>query len=186
MGRQPGLFCRAGGGVRLGPGFFSRDVVTVARALVGCVLAREVGGQRRAGRIVEVEAYLAAGDAAAHSARGRRDALAALAAGPGTLYIHPMRRDVGMDITALGGSVLIRALVPLTGLAGPCDGPGKVCRALGVTRPMQGLRVTEAATGLWVEEGAAAEVMARARVGLTRSAALPLRFCDAAWRGARR
>ena len=76
--------------------FFEREAVELARGLLRCVL--RCGDV--AGRIVEVEAYLALDDGAAHSVRGVRDAVAALEKGPGTLYVHPMRRNVGMDVVA--------------------------------------------------------------------------------------
>jgi len=56
----------------LGPEFFNRDTVAVARDLLGKVLVREVDGKRLWGRLVEVEAYLGPEDLAAHSSGGRR------------------------------------------------------------------------------------------------------------------
>ncbi len=52
------------------PGFFERPAATVARALLGHVLVRDIHGVRRAGRIVETEAYLSHGDQASHSRMG--------------------------------------------------------------------------------------------------------------------
>ncbi|MBX5495909.1 MAG: DNA-3-methyladenine glycosylase, partial [Bryobacteraceae bacterium] len=46
--------------------FYSRDTVTVARELLGKVLAHG----RTAGRIVETEAYLGLDDLAAHASKG--------------------------------------------------------------------------------------------------------------------
>ena len=51
---------------------FERDSATVARRLLGQRLVRIVDGQRLAGTIVEVEAYLGEVDRAAHSFGGRR------------------------------------------------------------------------------------------------------------------
>lgn len=147
--------------------FFDRDAATVARALLGCVL---VLGERR-GRIVETEAYLAAGDEASHVVRGRRAALEATAKGPGTVYIHPMRAHVGIDLVARGGSVLVRAL-DMPG----ADGPAKLCRAMGITRA---LHLTNVADGpLAVEPGGVEDAGVRLgrRVGLSRAVELELRF----------
>ena len=56
----------------LGPEFFDRDTVAVARELLGKVLVRESGGKRSWGRLVEVEAYLGPDDLASHASGGRR------------------------------------------------------------------------------------------------------------------
>lgn len=165
--------------------FFDRTPEVLARALVGCVLrCGEVGG-----RIVEVEAYLGVDDEASHSVRGMRAAVAALEAGPGTLYVHPMRQYVGVDIVGRGGMVLIRALEPVEGVGtmlervGGVDetrvanGPGKLCRALGITRAMNGLNVVAEGCPVQVYAGEGAhEIGVGPRVGINRSVGLPLRF----------
>jgi DNA-3-methyladenine glycosylase len=154
--------------MKLGRDFFDRPAPEVARALLGCVLVFE--GKR--GRIVETEAYLFEGDAASHQARGETPATRALRMGPGTVYIHPMRAYVGMDIVARGGSVLLRALdIP------HAEGPGKLCRAMGITRALYGLNVADGP--IRVEAGtpvADAEVITGARVGLSKAVELELRF----------
>ena len=50
--------------------FFNRDPRVVARELLGKLIVRRQGRKQLAGRIVEVEAYLGAGDLAAHAAAG--------------------------------------------------------------------------------------------------------------------
>ena len=163
--------------MRLERTFFERDPVTVARGLLGCVLVHMVEGQRRAGRIVETEAYLAEGDAAAHIAYGRKASLRALELGPGTVYIHPMRQYVGMDIIAGRGSILLRGLEPLEGIAGVLNGPAKLTRAMGISRVYDGGSVLAKDSALWVEAGeAAGKIVTGPRVGITRDVDLPLRF----------
>ena len=51
--------------------FYDRDVVSVARELLGKILVRRSRDGICFGRIVETEAYLAVGDSASHSFRGR-------------------------------------------------------------------------------------------------------------------
>ncbi len=48
--------------------FFNRDPRLVARELLGKLIVRREGRRMLAGRVVEVEAYLGAGDLAAHAA----------------------------------------------------------------------------------------------------------------------
>src|SRR5205823_9721623 len=63
--------------------FYDRDVVTVARELLGKLLVRRLGAGLTVGRIVEAEAYLAGGDAANHSYRGRTRRNASMFGPPG-------------------------------------------------------------------------------------------------------
>lgn len=108
------------------------------------------------GRIVEVEAYGGAEDAASHAYRGRRRANASMFGPPGTLYVY---FTYGMHHCANvvtgpegdGQAVLIRALRPLSGQelmserrgvkVGPdlTNGPAKLCQALGIDRAHDGL-----------------------------------------------
>jgi DNA-3-methyladenine glycosylase len=121
--------------------------VTVAPWLLNKVLARG----ERAGRIVEVEAYHGANDAASHAYRGVTPRTAIMFGPPGFLYVyftygmHWCANVIcGPDGQAAG--VLIRALDPVAGLgqmweARPaarlerdlCNGPAKLCQALGIT-----------------------------------------------------
>ncbi len=75
--------------VVLGPDFFDRDTVTVARDLLGKVLVREIDGMRLLGRLIEVEAYLGPNDLAAHSRGGRRTPRTEVMFGaPGHAYVY--------------------------------------------------------------------------------------------------
>jgi DNA-3-methyladenine glycosylase len=123
---------------RLPPGFFARDAVTVARELVGCALVHG----RRAGMIVETEAYLGPEDRASH-ARFGPTARTSVMFGPGGwtyVYLCYGVHEMFNIVTGAAGdgqAVLVRAIAPLAGL--PDDaalgrGPGKVTRALGLDR----------------------------------------------------
>lgn len=177
--------------------FFNRPSPTVAADLIGKTLIRFIGGQpAMSGLIVETEAYLPEGDAGSHSIRGHTRATTALFQGPGTLYIHPMRRHVGMDVVTLGpgtpSSVLIRALQPLTGiplmqtnrntenLTHLASGPAKLCHALGITKALYGLNITHPDTPLKITAAPSlptTSLTITPRIGLNRGAHLPLRFC---------
>jgi DNA-3-methyladenine glycosylase len=118
--------------------WFARDVVTVARELVGSVLVHG----RRAGIIVETEAYLGPEDLASHTRFGvtKRNAVMFGPGGRAYVYlcygVHEMFNIVtGAD--GDGQAVLIRAIAPLVGLpddAAVGRGPGKVTRALSIDR----------------------------------------------------
>jgi len=132
--------------VVLGPEFFDRDTVTVARDLLGKVLVRELDGTRLSGRLVEVEAYLGPDDLAAHSRGGRRTPRTEVMFGaPGHAYVY---FTYGMHwclnfVTReedVPQAVLVRALEPGPGV-GRCGGPGLVTRALSIDRALNGARL---------------------------------------------
>lgn len=137
--------------------FYARDTLTVARALLGCRLVHETGDGVAAGRIVEVEAYHGEDDPACHAAAGLTPRTRPMYGPPGVAYVYVI---YGMyhclnAVTRQAGepsAVLIRALEPETGLdlmrdrravrrrSGQpppdrelCDGPGKLCDALGIS-----------------------------------------------------
>lgn len=131
-------------GAVLGPEFFDRDTVTVARDLINKVLVREVDGTRLWGRLIEVEAYLGPDDLAAHSKGGRRTARTEVMFGPpGRAYVY---FTYGMHwclnfVTREEGvpqAVLVRALEPGPGV-GRCSGPGLVTRSLSIDRRLNGV-----------------------------------------------
>lgn len=183
--------------------FYNRDPRRVARALLGKVLVRRQGESLLAGRIVEVEAYLGAGDAAAHSAAGRTPRNSVLFGPPGYVYVYFIYGNhYCFNISCLpdgeAGGVLLRALEPLAGIdemmknrgmAGPAtnlqalrmisSGPGRLAEALGITRERDnGKDVTSPASDLVVMEDGfrPKKVAITARIGITKSADELLRY----------
>jgi DNA-3-methyladenine glycosylase len=185
---------------RLPAAFYARPAEQVARDLLGAVLVSEIDGLETAGRIVETEAYSGPHDPASHAAAriGRTLRNAAMFGPPGTAYVY---RSYGVhwclntvtDRTGFPAAVLIRALEPITGLDAMrrrrcvprraiadrelCNGPGKLAEALGITGALDGhplerspLRIVTDATV------ASEEIVATARVGITRAVDWPLRF----------
>src|SRR3982074_1155848 len=72
----------------LGPDFFDRDTLDVAQELLGKLLVREVNGEVRRGRLVEVEAYCGPDDRAAHSWRGLTPRTKVMFGPPGFAYVY--------------------------------------------------------------------------------------------------
>jgi DNA-3-methyladenine glycosylase len=119
--------------------FYLRPTVGVARDLIGAYIARRWRGRWFGARIVETEAYLGAGDAAAHSFRGRRTSrVEPMYAEGGHLYVflvYGMHHCANV-VTARAGrpeAVLLRAAEGPPDTPRLLSGPGKLGCALGLT-----------------------------------------------------
>jgi DNA-3-methyladenine glycosylase len=184
--------------------FFNRDPRVVARELLGKLIVRRQGPKQLAGRIVEVEAYLGAGDLAAHAAAGHTARNAVLWGPPGHAYVYFIYGvHYCLNISCLpdgdAGCVLIRALAPVSGMREMADargladlditsprdlrklasGPGKLCEALGITRPRDnGQDMLSPASDLQVMSDGfrVEEIAVTPRIGITKSAEMPLRY----------
>ncbi len=137
--------------------FYARDVLEVARALLGKALVHESPEGTVAGRIVEVEAYRGPEDRAAHSYGGRRTARTEVMFGPpGHAYVFfvygmHFHFNVVTGAEEEPHAVLVRAVEPLVGRALMAarrqlpetrreltNGPGKLCRAFAIDRAHYG------------------------------------------------
>ncbi len=123
--------------------FYDRDTIEVAQALLGKCLVHVADGVEHVGRIVEVEAYLGPHDLAAHSARGRTARTEVMFGPPGHAYvylIYGMHHCMNVVTQAEGtaSAVLLRALEPVRGIEGRTQGPGLLCKAMGVDRRLNG------------------------------------------------
>src|SRR5262245_57190221 len=184
--------------------FFNRDPRVVARELLGKLVVRRKGRTLLAGRIVEVEAYLGANDLAAHAAAGRTARNEVLFGPPGHAYVYFIYGvHYCLNISCLpdgeAGCVLIRALEPVAGMdlmAGArgledlnpesvrdlrklTSGPGRLCEALGITRPRDNSKdlVSRRADLQVVDDGfRGGKIGVTPRVGIVKSAGLPLRY----------
>ncbi len=181
--------------------FFLHDTVTVARALLGCVLWRRLeDGGLLAARIVETEAYLGANDMASHARRGlrsERNASMYLEGGHAYVYftygmhwclnVVTQERDVAE-------AVLLRAAEPLRGIESMrtrrpkakmdrdlMNGPGKICMAMDIDRRLDGESFRGDTLWLAARDIAVADddIAVSPRIGIDNSgdaAAWPLRF----------
>jgi len=137
--------------------FFARDTHEVAKDLLGKVLARNFYGKKFMGRIVEVEAYVGQDDKACHAARGKtkRNAVMFGEAGHAYIYLIYGMYNCLNFVTEQSGfpaAVLIRAVEPVARLIDvKTDGPGKLTRAMKITRKLNGEDLVTSER-LWVAE----------------------------------
>jgi DNA-3-methyladenine glycosylase len=101
--------------------FFNRDPRRVARALLGKLLIRKTPRGVLAGRVVETEAYLGEGDAAAHAVAGKTARNFVLFGPPGHAYVYFIYGNhFCLNVSCLPdgvpGCVLFRALEPVAGI----------------------------------------------------------------------
>lgn len=167
--------------------FFTQSPVECARALVGCEL---VWGAC-SGTVVECEAYAATGDPACHTFTrpSAREFVARHRAGTAYVYLNYGMHWM-LNVLTKGeeeGFVLIRAIEPRRGLRTMqrrrggksgrdlTGGPGRLAAALGVTGRHHGADFCVSNRRCFAH-GAAVEVVADGRIGISRAQELPWRF----------
>jgi DNA-3-methyladenine glycosylase len=156
--------------------FYDRPTVTVARALLGCRIARVVGDAVRVGRIVETEAYVAR-DPANHAFRGPTERNRSMFGPPGTLYVYRIHQvHCANAVTRPGEAVLLRALEPVLGDGPDARGPGRLCRALDLTRALDGSDLVRGPVRIYPADRPVGSVVRAPRIGIRRAVDRPLRF----------
>ena len=115
--------------------FYDRDTILVARELLWKYLVHA----DRVGRIVEVEAYLGLHDLAAHSARGLTERTKVMFGPPGHAYVYMIYgmyycMNVVTEREGHASAVLLRAVEPIQNVSGRTQGPGLLCKAMGIDK----------------------------------------------------
>jgi DNA-3-methyladenine glycosylase len=133
----------------LGPDFFARSALTVARELLGKFLVRRIDGETRTAIIHETEAYIGPHDLACHASRGRTARTEVMFGPAGYWYVYFIYGIHWMlnVVTSRDGhaaAVLVRG-------AGPWIGPARLTKALAIDRSLNG-EPASPQSGLWVED----------------------------------
>jgi DNA-3-methyladenine glycosylase len=180
----------------------ARPTVEIARRLLGAMVIRDLPEGRVAGRIVETEAYLQ-DDPACHGVRELPDGTmahrqtarnAAMFGPPGCAYVYftygnHFMLNVVTQPAGMPEAVLIRALEPMEGLEimlarrgvdnprETTNGPGKLTRALGIGRELDGHDLAQPPLQIVLHDPIPeAEIVTTTRIGISRAIDYPWRF----------
>jgi len=185
---------------KLKKSFYRRELLDVARSLLGKILVKASGDKILAGKIVEVEAYHGDFDKAAHSYGGITKRNEIMFEAGGYLYVYFTYGahhccNVVTGKKGQGTAVLIRAIEPITGINkmiqnrfgrklkndkeifNLTSGPGKVCKAFSFDRTNSGTDLT--GKEIFILDGEkirSKDIGVSKRIGITRSIDLPWRF----------
>lgn len=183
-------------GRRLGRSFYARPTEQVAHELLGKYLVYHRAGITRVARLVEVEAYIGEEDPACHAACGltKRNAIMYGPAGFAYVYfIYGMYHCLNVVTERQGfpAAVLLRAAEPVSGFSCAAKdaaetraaykalcGPGKLCRAFGLTRRQNGLDLTGHELYLEDRGNRVATVCCSVRIGVRKGADRWWRYFD--------
>jgi DNA-3-methyladenine glycosylase len=140
----------------LPPEFYRRPAREVACDLLGSVLCRRADSEGvLRGRIVEVEVYDGPHDRASHAFRGPTARNAPMFEAGGIAYVYlvyGMHHCLNVVTGERGwpAAILLRAAEP-PAAGRSASGPGRLCRAFGVDRSLDGVSLCGAE--LWLERG---------------------------------
>ena len=175
--------------------FYERKSDLVAKELLGKILVRKIDSKVLKGKIVETEAYFGEKDPASRAYSGRpKFCVKLMREKPGISLIYMVHNNWLLNFVAHKknetGAVLIRAIEPLEGietmktnrrmdnLRNLTNGPGKLTKALNITKELNGIDVTKEKSDLTVVEGKKEkfEISSSHRIGVTRDLNQELRF----------
>jgi DNA-3-methyladenine glycosylase len=185
---------------KLNRNFYKRELISVARDLLGKILVKVNGKTILSGKIVEVEAYHGDFDKAAHSYGGVTKRTEIMFEEGGYLYVYFTYGahhccNVVTGKKGEGTAVLIRSIEPSIGIErmirnrfgrklrneneifNLTSGPGKVCQALGINRTHSGIDLT--GRKIFILDGEkinGKQIGVSRRIGITKSVNLPWRF----------
>jgi DNA-3-methyladenine glycosylase len=176
--------------------FYMRPTLRVARDLIGKYMVYRSTQGILSARLVEVEAYIGEDDPACHASVGRTDRNFVMYESGGFCYIYFIYGmynclNVVTEKKGFPAAVLIRGAEPVEGVDimrkryGGDDknlltnGPGKICKAFGLTRSENGLDLT--GDRLYIEDRGyePRKIMSSSRIGIRKGTDKKWRFFEA-------
>lgn len=174
--------------------FYERNPATVAKGLLGKILVRKLNSEILSGKIVETEAYYGRNDPASKAYKGRKIFNELMFMDVGKTFIYMVHGNWLLNIVAHSkggvGAVLIRAIEPLQGIETMLEnrsvkdnsdltsGPGKLTKALAITKELNGVDVTKKSSQLLVIDGEreSIHICSSPRIGVKVDLPQELRF----------
>ena len=179
--------------------FYLRNVVEVARELLGKTFVRKIKNQTLAGTIVEVEAY-DAGDEASHSFNGKSKRNSVMFENGGLLYAYFIYGvhyccNIVTGKADHGAAILIRAIEPINHfenfavnrfnkknlsdieMTNLTNGPAKLCQALKINKLDNGTNLL--GNDIYILDAPKLnndKIVPTTRIGISKSKELPWRF----------
>jgi DNA-3-methyladenine glycosylase len=185
---------------KLNKEFYSRNLLPVAKDLLGKILVKKGKGRLIAGKIVEVEAYHGDYDEASHAFKGKTKRNEVVFYEGGYLYVYftygaHFCANVVTGKKNKGTAILLRGIEPIEGIDvmtknrfgrplhndkekfNLTSGPGKLCKAFGIDKKFNGTDLTGDEIFLLDQPKLRKnEIGISKRIGITRSVDLQWRF----------
>ena len=180
--------------------FYCRNLLVVAKDLLGKILVKKNGKEILAGKIVEVEAYDGKIDQAAHTFIGKTKRNEIMFNDGGYFYVYFSYGahyccNVVTGKKGHGTAVLIRAIEPVNGVKkmiknrygrdllnererfNLTSGPGKVCQAMGINKSHYGADLTNSSIFILDSQKVRKDmIVVTKRIGIKKSIELPWRY----------
>lgn len=180
--------------------FYIRNLIPVARNLLGKILVKKSGSKIISGKIVEVEAYHGDYDQASHAFKGKTKRNEVMFEIGGHLYVYftygaHFCANVVVGKKGKGIAVLIRAIEPIDGIDlmiknrygkkfssdkemnNLTNGPGKLCKAFDISNIHNGMNLTGNEIFILDQPKLKRkDIGVSKRIGITRSVDLQWRF----------
>jgi len=163
--------------------YLQKDVISIARQLLGKVLLSTVNGRLTGGIITETEAYKGSEDRASHAYNNRRTSRTEVMFQEGGIaYIYRCYGihflfNIITNLKDIPHAILIRSIEPTHGidvmqlrrqkLSKLCSGPGALCQALGIDLSYNGISLLK--EPLWIEDWgiSARNIQCTPRIGVS-------------------
>lgn len=148
---------------RLTQSFFDQNAVALAPQLLGKVLCRKTPDGILRLAITETEAYYTEADTACHAHKGRTPRTELLYHRGGCAYVY-LCYGIHSLFNVICGEAGVPQGVLIRGVSG-YDGPGKLTRAMGIDRSLNGIDLVHS-DELWLEEGERCDYFTTPRIGI--------------------
>lgn len=170
--------------------FYNRDPATVAKDLLGHIVQR----RKIAGRIVETEAYYGTRDSASRASAGKTQMNKWMWDDAGIIFIYMVHGHWLFNIITqqenIPSAILIRSVEPLAGMdimyknrpvntiRNLTSGPGKLTKAFGITKNLNGQKIYKSESIVTIREGykPRCNIKSSSRIGVRKGISDPLRF----------